>query len=138
MTYKWDSSLETGHDKIDNQHRQLIAAVNNLIEASAIGKGDLAVMETLRFLIDYVIEHFSDEEALQAEFHYPDYLFHQRRHEEFKRLVGDLYDQVMNEGATEELINMVASTMGAWLISHIKREDFRMAAFVKAAEAGKS
>jgi hemerythrin len=72
MAYQWDSSLETGYEKIDKQHKQLFAAVNNLMEASGSGKGDAAVMETLDFLTGYAIKHFSDEEQLQLDYDYPD------------------------------------------------------------------
>ena len=135
MAYKWDSSLETGYDKVDNQHKQLIAAVNNLMEASSGGKGDKAVMETLDFLTGYAIKHFADEEKLQTNFDYPDYLNHKRIHDDFKALVTKLVQRVGKEGPTEELINEVSSIIGAWLLNHIKGDDFRMATFVKAADA---
>ena len=134
MAYKWDSSLETGYEKVDNQHKQLVAAVNNLMEASASGKGDKAVMETLEFLTGYAIKHFADEEKLQVDFNYPDYLNHKHIHEEFKKVVGQLTGRVMKEGPTQEIIDEVSSTIGAWLLNHIKGDDFRMAAFVKAAD----
>ena len=134
MAYKWDSSLESGYDKVDNQHKQLIAAVNNLMEANAGGKGNDAVMETLDFLTGYAIKHFSDEEKLQVEFNYPDYLNHKRIHDDFKGVVNKLVQRVGKEGPTEELINEVSAIIGAWLLNHIKGDDFRMATFVKAAD----
>ena len=135
MAYQWDSSLETGYGKIDNQHRQLIAALNNLIEASSGGKGDVAVMETLEFLTSYTIKHFSDEEQLQIDYEFPDYLSHRRIHEEFKTDVAHLVQRVCKEGPTKSIIDEVSSIVGAWLLNHIKGDDFRMAAFVKAADA---
>ena len=135
MAYKWDSSLETGYEKIDNQHKQLVAAVNNLMEASMGGKGDEAVMETLEFLTSYAVKHFSDEEKLQVQFNYPDYLNHKRIHDEFKVVVGELVQQVNKEGPTEEIIDKVSSAIGSWLLNHIRGDDFRMAAFVKAADS---
>jgi len=134
MAYQWDSSLETGYEKVDNQHKQLVAAVNNLMEASISGKGDDVVMETLEFLTGYTIKHFSDEEKLQIQFNYPDYLNHKRLHDEFKLKVGELVQRVKDEGPTEKLINEVSSIIGSWLLNHIKGDDFRMAAFVKAAD----
>ena len=62
MSYQWDSILETGYKTVDNQHKQLVAALNALIDAGRSGKGDEAVMETMDFLIGYTIKHFSDEE----------------------------------------------------------------------------
>jgi len=135
MAYKWDSSLESGYEKVDNQHRQLVAAVNNLMEASIGGKGDQAVLETLDFLTGYTIKHFMDEEKLQVQFNYPDYLNHKRIHDEFKVKVGELVNRVKGKGPTPELINEVTAIIGAWLLNHIKGDDFRMAAFVKAADA---
>ena len=134
MVYTWDSSLETGYEKIDNQHKQLVVAVNNLIEASSGGKGDNAVMETLEFLTGYAVKHFADEEKLQLQFDYPDYLNHKRIHDEFKVKVGELVTRVKKEGATADIICEVSNVIGAWLLNHIKGDDFRMAAFVKAAD----
>ena len=134
MGYKWDSTLESGYDKVDNQHKQLITSLNNLMEASSGGKGDTAVLETLDFLTGYAIKHFSDEEKLQVDHDYPDYLNHKRIHEEFKGTVAEFVQRVRNEGPTEPLIYELISTVGAWLLNHIKGDDFRMAAFVKAAD----
>ena len=134
MAYQWDSSLESGYEKVDKQHKQLVVAVNNLMEASKSGKGDAAVMDTLDFLTGYAIKHFSDEEQLQIDYDYPDYLNHKRIHDEFKGKVGELVQKVRKDGPTESIIHEVSSSIGAWLLNHIKGDDFRMAAFVKAAD----
>ena len=135
MAYQWDSSLETGYEKVDNQHKQLVAAVNNLMDASAKGRGDKAVLETLDFLTGYAVKHFADEEQLQIDYEYPDYLNHKRLHDEFKAVVGNLTKRVMEKGPTIEMIDIVSSTVGGWLLNHIKGDDFRMAAFIKAADS---
>ena len=135
MAYKWDSSLESGYEKVDNQHKQLVSAVNNLLEASASGKGDSAVLETLDFLTGYAIKHFADEEKLQVTFEYPDYLNNKRIHDDFKEVVGSLAERVNKEGPGQDLINEVSSVIGAWLLNHIKGDDFRMATFIKAADS---
>jgi hemerythrin len=135
MAYQWDSSLETGYDKVDNQHKQLITALNNIIEASTGGKGEAEIFKTLDFLTGYTIMHFADEEKLQVKYDYPDYLVHKRIHDEFKVTVGELTARLRNEGPSEELVGVVTSAVGSWLLNHIKGDDFRMAAYVKAREA---
>ena len=137
MAYRWDSTLESGYEKVDNQHKQLIAALNNLLETSAGGKGDQVVMDTLEFLTGYAVKHFADEEKLQAEFDYPDYLNHKRLHDEFKETIGGLVRRVRNEGPTEAVIMDMSNIIGEWLLNHIKGDDFRMATFVKTADAKK-
>jgi hemerythrin len=131
MAYQWDTSLETGHEKIDKQHKQLVAALNSIIEASQQGKGSEEIFKTLDFLTGYTIMHFSTEEKLQVQYDYPDYLVHKRYHDEFKLTVTELTQRLVKEGPTEEMIGIVTTAIGNWLLNHIKGDDFRMAAFVK-------
>jgi hemerythrin len=135
MAYQWDSSLETGYEKVDNQHKQLVAALNALIEASAAGKSQEEIFKTLDFLTAYTIKHFADEEKLQTDYDYPDYLVHKRYHDEFKITVGEMTRQIRKEGPTEALIGQVTLAIGNWLLNHIKGDDFRMAAYIKARAA---
>jgi hemerythrin len=134
MPYQWDSSLETGHQKIDKQHKQLIDALNNIIEASEQGKGNEEIFKTIDFLTGYAITHFATEEKLQVDYNYPDYLMHKHYHDEFKVTVGELTKRLVCEGPTAEIINLTTATIGNWLLNHIKGDDFRMAAYVKARE----
>ncbi|MDR1278121.1 MAG: hemerythrin family protein [Treponema sp.] len=131
MAYQWDSSLETGYEKIDNQHKQLISALNDIIEASISGKGSDEVFKTLDFLTGYTIMHFADEEKLQIQYDYPDYFTHKHYHDEFKATVKALTERLVKEGPTGEMVELVTTSIGNWLLNHIKGDDFRMAAYVK-------
>jgi hemerythrin len=93
--------------KIDNQHKQLVAAVNDLLDACGEGKGDVELGRTLEFLSGYTIKHFADEEKIQIENQYPDYPYHKRCHEEFKPVVRELAEELLREGPTGDLINRV-------------------------------
>jgi len=132
MGYQWNSSLETGYEKVDKQHKQLIEALNSIIDASREGKGPDEIFKTLDFLTGYTIMHFSDEEKLMVKYDYPDYLIHKRYHDDFKVTVGELTQRLKKEGPTEEMVNIVTTTIGEWLLNHIEGDDFRMAAYVKA------
>lgn len=46
MAYKWDISLETGNIAIDEQHKSLINAINELLEACSHGKGRAEVLNS--------------------------------------------------------------------------------------------
>ena len=137
VLYQWDSGLETGNEKIDSQHKQLIGMVNKLIEASSSGKDAAVVTEALDFLAGYAVTHFADEELLQQAFKYPDYPDHKRKHDDFKVVVTGLIQRVKKEGPTAELIESVCDTIGSWLLEHIMGDDFRMAKFVKASDKNK-
>ena len=84
MAYNWDKSLETGNFTIDEQHKSIIKAINDLLEACSQGKGRVEVEKTLIFLKDYVVKHFNDEEKLQIKSNYPGYKEHKEIHDSFK------------------------------------------------------
>lgn len=132
MFYEWSSSLETGHAGIDNQHKQLVAALNALLEACRSGRGQAELERTLDFLGGYTIKHFTDEEKLQQQSNYPDYFQHRQCHEDFKPVVQNLAEELLREGPTDELVEKVYESIGDWLLEHIKGDDFRFAAYLRA------
>lgn len=132
--YKLDSTLETGHAKIDSQHRQIFAAYGDLAEALQGKKGRDEIGKTLEFLTGYVRMHFEMEEGLQLQSGYPDYQRHRRIHAEFKSTVDRLNGQFGRDGPSDEFIASVTRLVGDWLFNHVRGDDFRMAAFVKSKE----
>jgi len=131
MEYKWDPSLETGYLRVDNQHKDLIVALNDIIKASQHGKGEEEIIKTVAFLADYTVMHFSTEEKLMEQYKYPDFPFHKSQHDQFKDIVGKLQKKLNHEGPTEELIEYITALIGKWLVHHIKEVDFKMAVFLK-------
>lgn len=131
MAYQWTKELETGNPTIDRQHKQLIEAINNLLDACAKGKGRDSLAPTAKFLQDYTTKHFADEERLQRESGYPDYVNHRRYHEEFKKVVADIVGQLKKEGPTIVLVGKVNRSIGGWLLNHIKRQDVKVAAHIR-------
>ncbi|MDR1396593.1 MAG: bacteriohemerythrin [Desulfarculales bacterium] len=135
MIYKWEKNLETGNVIIDAQHKQLINAVNSLLDACTQGKGRLEVETTLAFLGDYTISHFADEEDLQIKANYPEYPAHKKYHDDFKVTFTEFAQKLKKEGPTDELVGEVYVSIGDWLTHHIKYEDAKMAAYVQRAGA---
>jgi hemerythrin len=131
MAYAWTNDLNTGNVMIDNQHKQLIQAVNNLLDACASGKGRSELNHTMDFLASYTSKHFGDEERLQIQYRYADYANHKKLHDGFKRTVADLMARMREEGATVSLVGKVSFSVGDWLIKHIKGEDTKVAAHIR-------
>ncbi|MDR2392740.1 MAG: hemerythrin family protein [Treponema sp.] len=132
VAYRWDSTLETGHEIIDTQHKQLFEAINNLLDTCHGEKGSEELTKKLDFLNTYTIKHFFDEERIQQKYHYPDYPKHKQYHETFKNTVKDLTHRLIWSGPSEELIKEVYSSIGDWLVSHIKIQDFKLAKYIRA------
>lgn len=132
--YLWTKELETGNATIDKQHKELIMAINNLLEACSIGQGRVEIAKTLDFLSTYITKHFNDEEVLQLKFKYPDYANHKQYHEGFKKVVNDISNEYQKSGATIALVGKVNRNIGDWLINHIKREDTKVAAHIQSSK----
>jgi len=130
----WTPDLITGHTLIDEQHQQWIAAVNNLYDAQRGGGGDKEVEKVMVFLVDYTAKHFAEEEALQEEHGYPEYSGHKRIHADFKGVVQDLAKELRLSGPTDDLVSHVCRTIGQWVVSHIKSNDIKMAAYIRSKE----
>lgn len=131
MAYVFTKDLETGVAQIDNQHKSLFNAMNKLADACVQGKGRDEVNKTLKFLNDYIITHFNDEEKLQAQYHYPEKAKHRTYHEQFKASVKNMIDEYNREGASLVLLGEINQKVGMWLLNHIKREDVKLGAFLK-------
>jgi hemerythrin len=134
--FTWDKSLETGEPSIDEQHKQLFVAINNLLDLCRAGKGKEELSKSLDFLTNYTIKHFFDEEQIQRKYEYPDYVNHKMYHDNFKITVRDLSHQLILKGPSDQLIDDVKSKIGNWLITHIKIQDLKLAAHLKAKKAG--
>jgi hemerythrin len=133
MVYIWDDSLKTGNEMIDDQHKQLIAAINGLLDVAET-KVVEAFKKSLDFLNDYTIKHFFEEEQLQQKYNYPDYPNHKKLHEGFKETVREMYRTYIMKGINDELIGEIKSKIGGWLVSHIKVEDVKLAAYIRSKE----
>lgn len=134
MAYTFTPDLQTGNAVIDAEHKELIAAINGLLEACAQGKGRQTLAGTTKFLYDYTTKHFDHEEKLQRDSKYPDYLSHKRAHDDFKKTVLELSKEIERDGATISMVGKVNSNVGAWLMNHIKGQDVKVAAHLRGAK----
>jgi hemerythrin-like metal-binding protein len=121
----WDKRLETGHAKIDEQHRSLVEIVNRLHEAMKQGKGKGEVEGILVFLKDYTVTHFRMEEDLMARHQYGGAARHKQIHADLVKEVADLVEKFQAGKGTLTLA--VMNFLEDWLVTHIQGEDYRFA-----------
>jgi len=132
MSLKWKDEWSIGHEMVDSQHKELVDAVSNFINAYYAGKGADVIGETMDFLLGYTVKHFIDEEALQWSSNYPDYQNHKNLHEAFKVKAKELSDKLKEEGPSKMLVMKINSTISEWLVNHIVREDKKIGEHLKA------
>jgi hemerythrin len=131
MSITWREDLAIGVEQIDNQHKELFTRIDGLFEACNKGKGKEEVTKVIDYLGDYVVTHFSDEEALQKKYGYPEYNGHKMLHTQFIKDFGALKGSLDNEGVTPGLVIKMNKLLIDWLINHIKRTDKALAAYLK-------
>lgn len=130
MTY-WKDSLLIGVPQIDEQHRKLVNALDELTEDCAKGKWSEAIEKTLYFAIAYAKEHFKDEEELQAQVNYPELKAHRRMHTDFISKVSVLVHDLQRNGKDIALIGKINKMLIDWVIEHIGTEDKKIGLYIQ-------
>ena len=131
MAIQWRDSYAIGVKEIDDQHKLLFEAIDKLFTACTQGKGKEEVGNTLKFLEEYTIVHFTDEQKLHIKHNYPERISHRQVHENFLKTCATLKKQFDEEGASVLFISTVNKTVLEWLIKHIGSLDKAFAAYVK-------
>lgn len=131
MAYNWTNDLLTGNTQIDSEHKELIKAINDLLEACSKGKGRAEIEKTVKFLSSYTKTHFAHEEILQMKSKYPDYANHKKYHQHFIATVDDIQKKLLATGPSIALVGEINIKVANWLITHIKKEDVKVAAHIR-------
>lgn len=127
----WDKSLSIGVEEIDRQHQELIEKLDAVTEAVEKNQGEGTIAQTLDFLLDYAVEHFSTEEKFMIKHDYPDLEFQKRQHKEFKESVNQMIEDFEMDGASKEIADHIRDFLFIWLKKHIREVDLPLARFVK-------
>jgi len=127
----WNPSLSVGIEEIDEQHRAIIGLINEL--AAQKGSDDPTVAaDALRFLRDYLNEHFDLESELMLDMGYPNLESHRQKHELFINHV--IFFEIEKEFGvvTEQMIDDLLAFLMDWFFNHIATEDKALGVFVRA------
>src|SRR5574343_1375967 len=117
MAYlEWSEDLDTGITVIDDQHRRIVAMINQLDDAQRTAN-KAKVGTVIDELIDYTVSHFAFEEAMLEEAGYVFTKAHKRVHALFIKRVED-YRQRFTSG--EDIADELKGLLGRWLFSHIR------------------
>lgn len=117
----WNDKYSVNVKEIDDQHKKLIALLNDLHSAMQEGKGKDVMSAVLKGLVDYTAYHFSAEEKYMRQFDYPGYAQHKAEHDHFVRQVLD-FQQKFEAGKTSVTLDVIKFLNG-WVTGHIKGTD---------------
>lgn len=127
---EWDNSLSVGVDLIDNQHKVLIQRLKELSDAFNLGLEQNKIIKTMDFMIEYTDYHFSAEEKLMEDHHYPGLIQQKKQHGEFKTTLKNILEDYQDEGPTPGLATSINVFLLNWLRDHIKGSDNKIGQYL--------
>ena len=118
---EWTAGLTLGVQEIDNQHRRLVAMINDLNDAMRQGKGKDVMGKIIDGLIAYTATHFKLEEKYFDQFAYPEAYKHKSEHNKFVQKVSEFRAGFGKGklGLSTEVMNFLSD----WLKDHIQGSD---------------
>ena len=124
---EWQDSFSVGIDEVDDQHKTLVALLNQLHAAIRDRRGSDACRETLDRLAEYTVTHFRLEESLMKASNYAGFAGHKQQHEDLIAQIAILRGK-LDEHDTSisfELLHFLQ----VWLTKHINESDKRFGAY---------
>jgi hemerythrin len=117
----WKDTFNTGNLRVDNQHKHLVALINELFRNLGGTNKDAVLKNTFTELYDYTISHFTMEETVMREFAYSGFMAHKDQHSQFIIQIRDFKERFM---AGEAKVNLeVLNFLKDWLLKHIMHTD---------------
>lgn len=134
MAIEWDVSLSVGIEELDNQHKELIGRINELIDACHQGKGHKTVGAVLTFLDEYTRLHFNTEEGYMRKYDFPGFEEHRLQHQQFIANLAEVRNRFDQEGPGVHIVVITNRILAGWLNTHIRRSDKVLGAHIRAYE----
>ena len=127
---EWNPKFSVGSAVLDQQHKALIALINQLHAAMLKGGLKQDMERIFSELIYYTESHFKSEEGLMRQAGYPSLAAHHRQHVEFVQKARDLHVQLQAGKFTVsmELLRFLKN----WLSEHILGTDQQYAPYLNA------
>ncbi|GAB2180585.1 hypothetical protein DLREEDagrD3_08080 [Denitratisoma sp. agr-D3] len=134
----WDPHYNTGLSEVDEQHRALVALINELGTLLAAGDGSEERLQwVFRQLAEHSLRHFADEEQLMVEAGLdPRYReSHHRHHAAFAEQAMQMWQ---SRESMRHPADSIQGFLAAWLSFHILGEDQVMARQIARIRRGES
>lgn len=125
--FAWKDQYSINVEEIDNAHRTLFSIVRRLLKNLYQGdyeKNKLTCIEAVKYLKQYTVNHFAQEEAFQKKIGYGGYENHKRIHDDMREVtIPALEKQMGRTNYSQQSVEHFAGVCAAWLTSHIMLED---------------
>ena len=124
---EWKDEYNVGCDYVDQAHRKLFSILQKtelLCKDEDYEKNRFACIESIKFLKNYTMTHFAQEEGFMRERGYAGYEIHKRLHDELRmETIPALEDKLSESNYAREVVAEFLGVFAGWLMSHILIED---------------
>jgi diguanylate cyclase (GGDEF)-like protein/PAS domain S-box-containing protein/hemerythrin-like metal-binding protein len=128
MQLRWNSNDNSLHPLIDQEHQQLILHSNDLLALLLQGQDKENLIPSLENLLNEVISHFNDEEAILKERSFPQLDEHARLHRDLIDQGRDVLERYKNDTLSQgELINFLIYEV---IVHHMLTDDKKFFPYV--------
>ena len=126
---EWKESYSVGVERLDEDHKHLLAILNKACEACAKGRYT-AYPLIIDELLEYMLLHFQAEEKYMTESKFPDLAPHKLEHDLFYRKILDYQQTIQNRNVVYsiELVDLTEA-INNWWDRHILESDLRYKVF---------
>lgn len=129
--WQYSSAIELGLKNIDEQHRELMEKANQLNSQVDSGALSEVTADTARFLAQYVLDHFQEEESFLCEVNYPYFNEHKKLHNEYRALIQERLGKINQKTISFSDYYELSRMMNDWIMDHINRADRAVARYLK-------
>lgn len=127
---QWTEQFATGSEKLDQQHRMLIANINHLetmlTELNPTREEAEFLVHLVDFLRTYAQSHFRFEEDCMAKYLCPAHAENKQAHEQFLKFFSEFEEQSRKAGFRPDLLRRLYQNLNAWIFDHILRVDCQL------------
>jgi hemerythrin len=118
---QWSEEYSVNIQEIDEQHKCIVAYINELYEAMAKKDNRELVADVIHKLVEYTKIHFAVEETLMRVFNYNGYEEHKEIHDKIVQKVLTLQGRFT---AGDDKVGMeLLMFLKGWLFEHINHAD---------------
>ncbi|HLJ20221.1 MAG TPA: hemerythrin family protein [Stellaceae bacterium] len=138
MVVVWRDQMSVDGGLIDDDHRVLIAIINEFAETKPTPSAIPVLAAVLTKLDRYTKTHFEREESLQKSVNYTFHDAHKHDHKDLIRQLSEVREELKGKAAARNPADIpamharMADFLYHWLIDHILEKDLRMRPFTKA------
>lgn len=125
----WSNDYSVGVAIFDDEHKKLIATINDLYDSIQKGVDDADLIRTSDAMVEYTLLHCLHEEMYFDDWVYPSAAVHAAAHHKLRDQIFDYRKQICrmdSRGLAEEMLSFLRQ----WLVHHIQVDDMAYGVFL--------